>query len=384
LNVLFVNHTSDISGAERSLLDLIAAQYGCDEALLACPEGELALRARSVGIPTVAVAFPEFGFKAGFGAAVRAAWGLAGVALRLRRLANRHDADIVRAASTRAGLALCGCAFSRRKRVVDIRDVLPSGRKAELVRFVLRHGADELVFNSRFTWGRFGPTRPATGVVSYPHVELRPFLDLARSPRGDDRAPVLGIVGQITPWKAQDDAIRILNAVREPFPGTRLRIVGRTVFSGSAVSLDNGGFARSLEVLAGELGLADAVEFTGEVDDLRPVYESLDVLLVPSWEEPFGRVVAEAMAAAVPVVATTIGGPAELIADGVSGMLAPPREPDAWVGPVRRLLEDPAFALRLGERGRLEITKILHVERTSPEPTERPRFDAASPEGAAL
>src|SRR5207249_1163389 len=79
---------------------------------------------------------------------------------------------------------------------------------------------------------------------------------------------------------------------------------------------------------------------------------SLDVALVPSWEEPFGRVVAEAMAAGVPVVATRRGGPAEQIQDGVTGLLAEPRRPDLWVEPIRRLLTDDDLRTRIVDEAR--------------------------------
>src|SRR4029079_1777854 len=114
------------------------------------------------------------------------------------------------------------------------------------------------------------------------------------------------------------------------FPGARLRIIGSVVFSGAGVTFDNESYARHLADLARDLGVADAVDFAGATENLVSAYSSFDVLLVPSWEEPFGRVAAEGMAAGVPVVATSRGGPAELIEDGVTGFLATPRAPEMW------------------------------------------------------
>ena len=117
------------------------------------------------------------------------------------------------------------------------------------------------------------------------------------------------MIGQITPWKGQDDAIRVLALLRPRFPLLRLRIVGSVVFAGPGVTFDNEGFRQQLLGLTDETGVSDAVEFTGATDDLEAVFASLDVVLVPSWEEPFGRVVVEAMAAGAAVVATNRGGP---------------------------------------------------------------------------
>ena len=79
---------------------------------------------------------------------------------------------------------------------------------------------------------------------------------------------------------------------------------------------------------------------------------AIDVLLVPSWEEPFGRTVVEAMAMEVPVLATSEGGPAESLREGVDGHLLPPRDPAAWVEPAARLLSDPALRAEMGRAGR--------------------------------
>jgi glycosyltransferase involved in cell wall biosynthesis len=79
------------------------------------------------------------------------------------------------------------------------------------------------------------------------------------------------------------------------------------------------------------------------------------VLLVPSWEEPFGRVVIEGMAMSTPVLATANGGPAEVITDGVDGLLLPPRDPAGWADGIRQLLADPA---RRGSMGRSARAKV--------------------------
>jgi glycosyltransferase involved in cell wall biosynthesis len=222
--------------------------------------------------------------------------------------------------------------------------------------------AHRLVFNSQFTRRRFGSTSPASASVSYPIVDLGRFQELPLPSCKPTDSPVLGVVGQITPWKGQDDAVRILALVRQHLPRARLRIIGSAVFIGPGVSLDNEGFARRLTALAEELGVLDSVEFTGEAEDTPAAYGALDVLLVPSWEEPFGRVVAEGMASGVPVVATSLGGPAELIEHGVSGFLAPPRGPAAWVEPVLAVLQDPTVAREIAIAARKRITTVVAAE----------------------
>jgi glycosyltransferase involved in cell wall biosynthesis len=80
------------------------------------------------------------------------------------------------------------------------------------------------------------------------------------------------------------------------------------------------------------------VERFGWIDDAAGLMAHLDVLVLPSYAEPFGTVLAEAMAAGTPVVATTVGGLGEVVTDGADGALVPPGRPDALADGVIRVL----------------------------------------------
>jgi glycosyltransferase involved in cell wall biosynthesis len=364
MRVLYLDHTARVSGAERSLLELMEGTKEHADVLLACPEGELRRRARANGIATLEIEPSRGSFGSRYRELLPAAVLLLRTGMRVRALARRHRVDVIHAVSPRAGLI---AAFSGPRgpgRVVDVRDVLPRGRLGALVRRILRVSADALVFNSDFTRARFGPAGPARAAVVFPPVDIERFLRLPLPAGERRRPPTLGVVGQISPWKGQDDAIRILAAVRRRVPDARLRIVGGVVFSGPGITFDNDAFRRRLVELTDELGLRGAVELCGPTDDLEAVFASLDVLLVPSWEEPFGRVVAEAMAAGVPVVATSAGGPAELIEQGVSGYLAEPRAGEAWLDACLSLVLDEGLRARIGAGGRRRIVSVLDRRRS--------------------
>lgn len=356
MKILYVNHTSLVSGAERSLLELIGLARTDADVILACPSGDLMDRARAAGITIAELNLSGLGFASSLPAAfIR----ITGGSRQVRALARLHNADVVHAASPRAGLLVAGCILSRPRRVVDVRDVLPGGARSAAVRWVLRLTSDLIVFNSRFTRDRFGPTGPAGATVLFPPVDVERLLELPLpSAKRRSGPPVLGVLGQITPWKGQDDAIRILASVRRRVPATRLRVVGSVVFTGRSVGFDNEAFSRRLNDIADELGVADAVELAGGTEDLETALGSMDVLLVPSWQEPFGRVVLEGMAAGVPVVATSAGGPSEMIENSVSGFLAPPRNPEAWVEPVSRLLESVELSRRIAGTARERVSAL--------------------------
>jgi glycosyltransferase involved in cell wall biosynthesis len=362
MRVLYLNHTARVSGAERSLLELINALGAHVEPILACPEGELSRRAEAAGVRTVRLDPLQVGFGSGPREIVRAGGRLFRMAARVSSLSRRLEVDAIHAASARSGVVAAGAALMGAGRpVVDVRDALPEGPLATAVRWTLRLSAGALVFNSRFTCRQFGPTAPARSIVTYPPVDVERFSGLERDRALTPRELLtMGVIGQITPWKGQDDAIQILAQLRPRFPSLRLRIVGSVVFAGAGVTFDNKTFRSKLVSLASELGVADAVELEGATDDLESVFSSLDVLLVPSWEEPFGRVVAEAMAAGLAVVATSRGGPAELIEHGESGYLAEPCCPEAWIAPVSRLLADPELRGRVGDQARRRVVSALN------------------------
>ena len=353
MKVLYAAHTGRISGAERSLLDLLSLLPASIEPTVACPLGALKERVHALGIETVAL--PEIrGVGAGPGTALYEI-GRAGVALRRR--ARATHADLVHAASVRAGLAAALAArLGGPEFVVDIRDCLPSGGASGAAQRLLARTSAMAMANSEHTAESF---RAATGVsprVVHPLVDLNPFLrapldrEAARSLLGlNADAPVLAVVGQVTPWKAQTDAVRMLEGIQRTFPAAMLVIAGDVTFD-AATRHDNRAYEASLRTIAAPLG--DAVRFLGDRDDISTLLAAVDVLLVPSWDEPFGRVVIEGMASGVPVVATTVGGPPEILNDGVEGLLRPPREPERWTDEIVALLDDPDRRERIGAAGR--------------------------------
>jgi glycosyltransferase involved in cell wall biosynthesis len=155
--------------------------------------------------------------------------------------------------------------------------------------------------------------------------------------------------------KGQDTAVRALAALRRHRRDARLLLVGEPKFVSRSTRYDNLRLRDELRDLIADCGVEDAVDFMGERDDVPTIMRAIDALLVPSWEEPLGRSVLEAMASGTPVIATDVGGPREVIEDGVSGLLAPPRRPDRWAATAARLLDDGALRERIAAAARTTI-----------------------------
>jgi glycosyltransferase involved in cell wall biosynthesis len=157
-------------------------------------------------------------------------------------------------------------------------------------------------------------------------------LDVADAPApwppdadgGRDR-PVVGFVGRIEPRKGPLDLVRAAPLIRAVAPDARIVLVGDDPYDSAPE------YARSVQA-------ATDVEHVAWVPDGAAVMRHLDVLVAPSRQEPFGTVLAEAMAAGTPVVATRVGGLAEVVADGVTGRLVAPDRPDELAAAVLEVL----------------------------------------------
>src|SRR5690606_16701304 len=133
-------------------------------------------------------------------------------------------------------------------------------------------------------------------------------------------AAVVLFAGRIQPLKAPDVLLRAVAVLLEQDPSLRSRLVVPVVGGPSGTGLEH---PESLAVLSGELGLDDVVRFVPPVDQrqLADWYAAATLVAVPSHNESFGLVAAEAQAAGTPVVAAAVGGLTTVVRDGVGGLL---------------------------------------------------------------
>lgn len=160
-----------------------------------------------------------------------------------------------------------------------------------------------------------------------------------------DEAVVVGIVGRLFAWKGHHLLVKALHelmAEREEVRG---------LFVGGGGHRRDEGYERHLQSLVDDLGIRDRVSFTGQVPDATPYLQAMDVFVNASSPEPFGLVLLEAMALEVPCVAVDAGGPAEIIVDGDSGILAPSNDPVHLARAVGRLARDPQLRGRIAAAG---------------------------------
>lgn len=221
----------------------------------------------------------------------------------------------------------------------------------------LARGVHHYIANSATTQASLTSLRIPTRHVSviYPPLDLDTLQTaresaVTRASFGlDASVRCFGIVGMLLPWKGQTVFLQAAKRVFERVPNARALVIGAT-------PPNRPEYEGQLRSLAQELGIADRVIFTGFRHDVPDILHLLDVVVHASISpEPFGRVIAEAMAMKRPVVAACAGGPTEIIADGRTGFLVAPGDQDALADRLIRLLEDPALAERIAEAGCAEV-----------------------------
>jgi glycosyltransferase involved in cell wall biosynthesis len=301
--MLAINAVARPGGAEIGLLRLLERLPHWQVTITTPGPGPLADSARELNAAVERVALG--GLAAGAGRRAVLSWG------KVARLARAHD--VVYCNGTVAARAL-PAAVGRARVVLHVHDLVDRVGKH------WRH-ADVVLADSQAVADRLAPL-PAH-VVGCPVVLGRPPAPAPPWPAGP--GPVVGYVGRIEPRKGVLDLVRAAPAIRAAVPGARIVVVGDDTYSA-----DRGYGARVASS-------TDAEQY-GWVDDAASLMGHLDVLVLPSYAEPFGTVLAEAMAAGTPVVATTVGGLPEVVTDGVDGALVPPGRPDALAAGVARVL----------------------------------------------
>lgn len=194
-------------------------------------------------------------------------------------------------------------------------------------------------------------------VAAYAAREFRiPQDRLSTIPNGVDAAhfrcagrtasPDRPVIGSTARLHAENDHATLLHAfsrVREALPGARLLLVGR------------GPEEAALRSLAADLSIAGCVEFVRERPDVAPFLSQMNVYVHASLAAGMPNSILEAMASGLPVVATAVGGTPEVVVDGETGLLVPPRDPIAMAWAVENLVADPDKAQAFGRAGRMRV-----------------------------
>jgi glycosyltransferase involved in cell wall biosynthesis len=376
VSIVFLSPTGQSGGAEAALVEILAGlreshpSWSLD--LIVASDGPLVGGARALGIPVEVVPFPpslaQLGdWNVGRGFWSRAAFiarcaGTAWPAVRYLRRLHRLLADRGPSVIHTNGFkmhVLGAWARPHGSAVLwHVHDyVTRRALMATLLRFS-RHRCSAAVANSRSVaddvtalCGRDLTVHPVWNAVDlsrYAPDGPRADLDaLSGLPHRDDVVRV-GLVATFARWKGH----RTFLAALARIPASRRvrgYIIGGPVYatSGSQVTLDE------LKQEAASLGVADRVGFTGIVSDSSTAMRALDVVVHASTDpEPFGLVIAEAMACGRPVVTSAVGGARELTQADVNALVHAPGDVDGLARAIETLAVSPSLRAQLAQAGR--------------------------------
>jgi glycosyltransferase involved in cell wall biosynthesis len=364
MRVAFITHSSELYGANRSLLSLIdgLAPLGAQSFAILPNEGSIipALNERAIPYLVVSHKYWSSVFAAGEGMLKRsvryAKWKKKAFGRLLTNLnilpqvahqLKEWDIDLIYTNSSVSPLGAFAASWMRKPHVWHLREfgdldynlTLDWGRT--LTNFVLRRASAQICISEaiRSHFNR-GLVKSKCHVI-YNGVATE--LEMDRLHRASVRTKSNGtftfsFVGLIHPTKGHVTAIKALSLLKESFPYARLLIAG------------GGGDKRPLEELALNCGVSDQVVFLGYCDNPFDVYLRSDVVLMCSKNEAMGRVTAEAMATSKPVIGYKNGGTAELILHEHNGLLYEGGAKELAFC-MRSLMERPEWARAMGENG---------------------------------
>lgn len=366
MNLLLLDQFSDPGGAQRCLLDLLPAVRDAGwRALVGLPgDGELFDRVRALGVPTSRITCGPYA--SGRKSPADLARFLAGtpvLARQIRRLADEIDADAIYLNGPRllpaAALHPPGVPV-----IFHSHSLVPPGPMRRLAGASLRRLNARVIASCRFVadpWRAYVPDDRIAVVyngVAAPDPVVR---------RTNPAAPRVGCLGRIAPEKGQLAFVAAARIIHRALPQARFVIQGAVLFADRHL--------REYEARVREAAAGLPIEFAGWTSDIYAALADLDLLLVPSSQEATTRVILEAFAAGVPVVAFAVGGIPEVITPRHDGFLSTTVEEMAQTAIDFLRRPDPALALRAQDTWRCRFTVDRYREDLLPLVAARPASD---------
>ena len=359
LSVLVVHSSAELYGSDKSLLDFARRRPAHMALTVVLPEdGPLVPALRACGAEVVVGEVCKLQrvmlSPAGLWRLLRAA------AASLRFMRGLHRQRQFQLVYSNTVAVFGGALFARRHglpHVWHVREIVVGSPALSLLfRKLVRWLSQTAICNSNQTLAWIadgGQARAARYLAVWNGVDVATQpVDREAARRSLGAAPsdvVFVLVGRINAWKGQQLLVQAFAAmVRQGVTGQvglRLAIVG-SAFAGQ------GHWLQKLQAAVAASGCAEQIVVQPFRSDVEAVWAAADVVVVPSTDpEPFGRVAVEAMAFARPVIAAAHGGLVEIVQQGVTGLLVPPRDAPALTNAMAALAVDPSLRAAMGQAG---------------------------------
>lgn len=340
-----------LGGGEHSFLDLLSRLPHPWDILAIVPgKGELKTRLERKGIKTQVIPLPSM--KPWY------AFSILASLIAYFNLCRRYHPSLIYANGPRATFygGIAG-------KILDL-PVIWHCRIADSDPYldpVLTRLSKTIIANSHATGRRFKKTSQTKVKVIHNGIDLKSLRDgpTSRPQLIEDTWKVILVVARISRWKRHDLALEAFEKVAAEDPTAHLVCVGSR-------DLLEPEWWDHLQEMTHQSKFSSRIHWVGQVKDVRPWYKAASVLLLSSENEPFGRVLVEAMACGVPVVAHRSGGVPEIVRNGQDGFLIPPGDVNELAKAIEKILNDHKMTVQLSasaiERAR-EFSLKAHVDK---------------------
>lgn len=373
LRVLYVTpFAQSVSGPDESLIGLLQGLRGEIDPLVVLPPGSpQKSRYENAGATVVEQSMQRI--RRSTSAASIAAYGglFLPETLRFVHLIRRHKIELVHTnmeVVLQSGLAarlagvpsvyhVRGTSFATPRRVCDA--VVGAINKLSDEIIVISDAVGR-IFYERGIREKVSVIFNSLDPAAFDYVDADATAALRRELTDGVEAPLVATVGRINPRKGLECFVESAAIVARRHPDVRFAVVGDT-----ADDMEEAYLAK-LRGQAERLGLGGRMVFSPARRNIAELMSALDLFVMTSVNEGFGRVIIDAMAAHRPVVASNVGGIPEIVEDGVTGRLVRPDEPAAFAGAIGELLADKGLSDKFGESGRRRVESEFSHQVTVP------------------
>ena len=356
--ILVINTSFFSSGAEQSLSDLFSKRNDNFEFILTLPVGaKLSLSGITY---TYHLPFKWFYKTTNPLKLVQFGWSIITCTIALTKIARKHSINLIYANTAKASIyAITTKLFTKKKVIWHVRDNV----KRTTYSKVLTRNSDVIVSISKYINNQVLSDTKQKYLI-YGGLDIKKWspkptqektLRVEMGMQNDTM--LVAQIGQLTRWKNYPDFIEAANIVRKTQANVHFLIIGDNL-SGR----DNR-YKTELKKLVDKLQLNSFVSFLGNRPNIEELLNQIDLLVHPAINEPFGRVLIEAMSMEKPVIAYNCGGPKEIIVNNKTGYLVEPNNYKKLAEKTIYLLKNESLRIELGKTGRKRVIEEFNIER---------------------
>jgi glycosyltransferase involved in cell wall biosynthesis len=326
LRILLISNSNEIGGGNRSLetLSLGLMQNGHSPFIVFPVEGPAPNLFRKHGLTVIINPLTSPSIK-GLFAAIKSffTWN---------KIIKEHSIDLIHANGSLAARAAIFSAKANKKPVIcHIRYDFGSDYYQWAFKYIPSPNC--FIFVSQSMENSIKPALiKSSQLANFKVVHNAVILSDTPIPVVSQKVGRIGIIANFQAVKGHEDFFHMAKILLAPYPYLRFDVIGSDILNDGRESI--------IRNLTTALKIEKSVTFHGQLTNIYPVIDALDIVICPSHEEPFGRCAIEAMSRGKPVVVSNVGGLPEIVEDRVNGFIVPTKSPKALVDAVTKLIDD--------------------------------------------